>query len=949
MFSQTRIPSIDLQITRFRLIKYLHNSIRYQTTQYFTFRKYETRKDKFIRSTSGTFASSYSAGTTTQQISNSSIIPYQLHMQSSAFQTVQVQIYLDRMKYYLDINNLEAITKDFIDLKQKNISPTLEIYHVLLQMCYKASDLNSALEIFAQIYNDMTKSSVTPTTETFKYLLDVVEASSDHDLSLYTVNSIVNYQIPCIKSNAKVIGKLRKRLDVKFDLNTWNSIFRSLTTSHKLYSTNDLYYFEKVKGLAENFLDSNPDHHNFTEETWRLVIRTLGAYPGDCKTFNKILQKFKSQIVMTPSISSELIWALSRKSSIDLAIENLDELISQFNYIPSREPLYVLLSYYADLGKYQKIKYLIDKYSKYITIHEQVQPSTFSQQNWQFNFSTVLMKAYVQALREEVSFRNKNLEEHNYLMVEFMESKETNDRNDGLDYLTSDNFKKSSFYNSWIKLLNEVKLSNSKYHKDHFELMIRFHILSNQINHQEFPLNEALNLINEMRGDGVEPTFETFKILLEGHADSPEFNSNEPNLIRVKNSLKIYSIMESSGYDMNNIEIYQPLLDSCITQNERLINKNFKLLRLKIKGKINHIKDLMKIHKVKHNQKSMLTLLELYGSIHSFSEMRRVWFEIFLSGYHRNLNFYKIFIKASSQNVRESIYCLDVLRHQMSKENPLVYPDLETFDLLLKCCIKSNDLITMEQIINEMKQYFPSPSKEENWLIPILYTYLNTPELVYKGKNVVKHFFKCKELINFDFWKIVLQYFTENEKESNTTQKFFDLYVDWSNEHLHNFKSNSTQIDDDFQTQQSSSKGPILKFPNSPLLNLDLEIIYLYLKYHIRTSSFLQTKNIFDKLFSYYPNNALLIFNNIDLLKEFAFLSLKHQQFEILDWFDKFVLSRIKVNLKDMDDYRILRNWVINNLKQCDGKNNKEISIEVKVPEFVDMKWLERYEDLDVN
>ncbi|CAI2178253.1 11601_t:CDS:2 [Funneliformis geosporum] len=946
MFLQTRVPPIGLQITRFRLIKYPHNSIRYQTTQYFTRQKYETRKDKFFRSIPGTFASSYSVGTTTQHISNSSIIPYQLHqfdMQSSSL------IYLDRMKYFLDTNNLEAITKDFIDLKQKNISPTLEIYHVLLQMCYKASDLNSALEIFAQIYNDATKhSSVTPTKETFKYLLDVVEISSDHDLSLYTINSIVNYQIPYIKSNAKIIGKVRKRLDVKIDLNTWNSIFRSLTTSHKLYSTNDLYYFEKLKGLAEFFLESNPDHHNFTEETWRLVIRTLGAYPGDCKTFNKILQQIKSQMIMTPSIYSELIWALSRKSSIDLAIDNLDELISQFSYIPSREPLYVLLSYYADLGKYQKTKYLIDKYSKYITIHEQAQSSTFSQQNWQFNFSTVLMNAYVQALREEVSFRIKNLEENNYLMVELMESKEINYKNDRLDYLTNVNFKKSSFYNSWIKLLNEVKLSNSKYHKDHFELMIRFHILSNQINHQEFPLNEALNLINEMRSDGVEPNFETFKILLETLADSPEYNSNEPNLIRVESALKIYNIMESSGYDMNDIKIYQTLLDSCITKNERSINKNFKPLRLKIKGKINHIKELMKIHKVKHNQKSMLTLLELYGYIHSFSEMRRVWFEVFLSGYHRNLNFYKIFIKASSQNVRESVYCLDVLRHQMSKEKPLVYPDLETFDLLLKCCIKSNDLITMEQIINEMKQCFPSsPSKEENWLIPILYTYLNTSELVYKGKNVVTHFFKCKELINFDFWKIVLQYFIDNEKESNTIQKLFDLYVDWSNEHHHNFKDNSSQ-----KEPQSSSKEPILKFPISPLLNPDLEIIYLYLKHHIRTSSFLQTKNIFDKLFSYYPNNTILIFNNIDLLKEFVFLSLKHQQFEILDWFDKFILNRIKVNennLKDMDDYRILRNWVINNLKQCDGKNNKEISIEVKVPEFVDMKWLERYEDLEVN
>ena len=145
-------------------------------------------------------------------------------------------------------------------------------------MCHKASDLSSALEIFAQIFTDATKSSVTPTKETYKYLLDVVETSSDHYLSLHTVKSIVNDQIPFIKSNAKIIDGVQKKLNVKIDWNIWNSIFHSLTTPHKLYSTNDIHYFEEVKGLAEIFLNSNPDYHNFTEETWRLIIRVSSIF-----------------------------------------------------------------------------------------------------------------------------------------------------------------------------------------------------------------------------------------------------------------------------------------------------------------------------------------------------------------------------------------------------------------------------------------------------------------------------------------------------------------------------------------------------------------------------------------------------------------------------------------------------------------------------------------------
>src|ERR1044072_8019172 len=97
----------------------------------------------------------------------------------------------------------------------------------------------------------------------------------DHFLSLHVVKSIINGQVPLpfIKSNSKTDDKLRKNLGVKIDLNMWNSILRSLTTQRKLYSTRDLNYLENVKEIAEIFLNSNPNYHDFTEETWRLVIR----------------------------------------------------------------------------------------------------------------------------------------------------------------------------------------------------------------------------------------------------------------------------------------------------------------------------------------------------------------------------------------------------------------------------------------------------------------------------------------------------------------------------------------------------------------------------------------------------------------------------------------------------------------------------------------------------
>lgn len=222
-------------------------------------------------------ASSYSTHEHIMNSAANNILLFQHDISKTPEITPQVdkaQIHLERMKNFLETNNLEAVTKEFIDLKEKNVLPTLEIYHILLQMCYKASDLNSALEIFIQIYNDTTKSSISPTKETYKYLLDVVEVSSDHFLSLHVLKSIVNGQIPFVKSSSVAY----KNLDIKLDLDMWNSIFRSLTTSHKLYSTRDLNYFKEVKELSEIFLNSNSNYHNFTEETWRLIIRVSLVY-----------------------------------------------------------------------------------------------------------------------------------------------------------------------------------------------------------------------------------------------------------------------------------------------------------------------------------------------------------------------------------------------------------------------------------------------------------------------------------------------------------------------------------------------------------------------------------------------------------------------------------------------------------------------------------------------
>ncbi|CAG8823282.1 16544_t:CDS:2, partial [Dentiscutata erythropus] len=126
----------------------------------------------------------------------------------------------------------------------------------------------------------------------------------------------------------------------------WKLMLQAITTPYKIYSTRNLEYFEEIKNLAEMFMENYK--RPYDKETWRLLIRSLGSYPKISPNFDLLLKNLQEEHLMTPELYSEIIWALSRKSNVETAMVYLDQLISDYNYIPSREPLYALTSHYAN-------------------------------------------------------------------------------------------------------------------------------------------------------------------------------------------------------------------------------------------------------------------------------------------------------------------------------------------------------------------------------------------------------------------------------------------------------------------------------------------------------------------------------------------------------------------------------------------------------------------------
>ncbi|CAJ0861048.1 19445_t:CDS:2, partial [Entrophospora sp. SA101] len=197
---------------------------------------------------------------------------------------------------------------------------------------------------------------------------------------------------------------------------------------------------------------------------------------------------------------------------------------------------------------------------------------------------------------------------------------------------------------SWKKLTSKIQqlsYNYSNFHRDHYDLTIRFNALANQIDSMQFPLDKTLEMIDVMRGEGFEPSYETYLILLKCHSQNPDFLFDPEKInLHVNKMLKILDMMELSGYNIDNLQIFEMLFEACLPQNEQRnfnflsVNLNCGLWHQEILKMIRKIEDLMinKFH-LNHNQTTISTIFRQLGSLKLFNEFWTRWNNIPTAGY----------------------------------------------------------------------------------------------------------------------------------------------------------------------------------------------------------------------------------------------------------------------------------------------------------------------------
>ncbi|CAG8438390.1 14010_t:CDS:2 [Ambispora leptoticha] len=818
--------------------------------------------------------------------------------------------YVTRMKTLIARSQKSKLAIEFIKMKNDKSIQSYQFYNTLLQSCVNAANLDIALFIIKQMYTSWESDGipVAPTKETYKILLEAVFNSKDYYLSLYIAKALINRRVPFLNKERDTSDTAIRDLPISHvvcDTELWQYILRALTSSKKLYSfwavlspfstREKIPDFKEVEEITRQFLETTPKP--FSTETWRVIIRGMGAYQRGGPEFVDFLQLVRTDIPINPEIGTEIIWALARKGLVREALRYISQAISKFGPRPlsSKEPIYALSSFCANKGNVNRTKELLSM------MHLWVNDWALKKKWVELSKIKIMMRAYLQALANEVTL-HMNPDKDKRVVSRF-----STDPDDPA--AKGESLIDSQFYKSWKELL--AKLSTlEKSDRENIDLIIQFQVFANLLNHKSFPMKTAMETLKNMREKEVlQPEFNTFKIVLEGFANSPEFSSHnvqdQNQKLRIEYALEVFEMMKSYGYEVDKLETFRPLLQACLPPFERktskyidswgpLVGTENDIVWKKPQKPIPRIFEIEKMiddSKLPIDYELISTLLEQLSSAGLFKTMWKRWSDLATSGIRRHEKLYETVFYAAAVDYSEAQYAINVVRNQMSREVPPVIPTLEIYTAMLQCCVRINDTYNITEITQIMQRIIDkthNPRVQSKWYVPIVNAYLHNPELAPQGKLLVSQLLRNDGMLCFPLWRTLMYYYNDTHLDLKSAKHTFEAYVDWRERNKRFLFDSEKRVGIDMGTtsRNLSPELPLIKFPSSPLYTKDTQIINLYTQIAIRCGNFSIARQLLTSYVAHYEHQQAqdIAFVDIETLKEFAYLAWRKQQMNEMQW-----------------------------------------------------------------
>lgn len=345
-----------------------------------------------------------------------------------------------------------------------------------------------------------------------------------------------------------------------------------------------------------------------------------------------------------------------------------------------------------------------------------------------------------------------------------------------------------------------------------YDQLMRISTRLNLLLPKRCPLQDhALNLLTEMKQQGLQPLKSTYVTLMETMARTREFGASREDGSVTQRVMKVFEEMTGqAGYAAESPKDFLPLLESCfgmyshspfvagqwmysnqlypvsmdaLKTVEDMMRKSLSSKALSATTQDdNNNKDAEGGVSVQqyHDRDTIANVLAGLAHGDQVEEIWERWDDLALQGVERDAMLYQTVIGASHGQEKMARYVLRKVRYDMLREEPAIAMTPEIFEGLLNCCIRVQDATSARSLISQCTAS-GEIQKSAEWYAPMVRTCLMVEGMEEEGGFLLEEMRRNEMAMDSDgsgaFLEFLMGYFVNKRGDYAAGQEVFKSYL----------------------------------------------------------------------------------------------------------------------------------------------------------------------------
>ncbi|KAK3834192.1 MAG: hypothetical protein JOS17DRAFT_738340 [Linnemannia elongata] len=663
--------------------------------------------------------------------------------------------------------------------------------------------LNSAIGILTDMSreaNVLGKTEVQPDRETLRLVLEVAGGGSgDWESARMLVEAVRHGRLPAVLSLDQ--WELPD-LDIPLDQVLWKSMFECIHSAAAGAGAGVQREADVMNFLMADQLAKSQDVQ-MDEDLWGHVLQAYGK-AGSAAKLNGLLPRLPAiEKTSGGRLYSNVAESLANCGLTGQAAEIMNTLSKTLDTLPSIRPFTALARQHAKRGNYEAIvadeKVWATKGQRDATAEENRVGLLADLQRSSLEASAVALDRLVKTISRTCKDRQSDTLPDQVLV--------------GMAAPTQLNryqYSEATFL--WARSQDAfAAIPKSDLTAEDYDQLMRISTRLNLLLPKRCSLQDhALNLLTEMKQQGLQPLKSTYVTLMETMARTREFGASREDGSVTRRVMKVFEEMTGqAGYAAESPKDFLPLLESCfgmyshspfvagqwmysnqlypvsmdaLKTVEDMMRKNLSSNALSATTQDDNNKDAEGGVSVQqyHDRDTIANVLAGLAHGDQVEEIWERWDDLALQGVERDAMLYQTVIGASHGQEKMARYVLRKVRYDMLREEPAIAMTPEIFEGLLNCCIRVQDATSARSLITQCTAS-GEIQKTAEWYAPMVRTCLMVEGMEEEGGFLLEEMRRNEMAMDSDgsgaFLEFLMGYFVNKRGDYAAGQEVFKSYL----------------------------------------------------------------------------------------------------------------------------------------------------------------------------